>query len=80
MLVDIVITVSNSTISRYFNFFYETEWDKVIGITLSQLQKTIGKFWGKNTYGKQGYALKNWEEGLSNKEFYPWESTNFFFT
>ena len=23
---------------------------------------------------KQGYALKNWVEGLSDEAFYPWES------
>ena len=23
---------------------------------------------------KQGYALKNWVEGLSDEGFYPWES------
>ena len=25
-------------------------------------------------YSKQGYALKNWVEGLSDEAFYPWES------
>ena len=25
-------------------------------------------------YNKQGHALKNWVEGLSDEAFYPWES------
>ena len=25
-------------------------------------------------YIKQGYALKNWVEGVSDEAFYPWES------
>ena len=24
----------------------------------------------------QGYALKNWVEGLSDEAYYPWESPN----
>ena len=24
--------------------------------------------------GKQGYAFKNWVEGLSDETYYPWES------
>ena len=26
------------------------------------------------TYSKQGYAFKNWVEGLSDEAYYPWES------
>ena len=25
-------------------------------------------------YNKQGYAFKNWVEGLSDEAYYPWES------
>ena len=25
---------------------------------------------------KQGYALKNWVEGLSDEAYYPWESSH----
>ena len=28
----------------------------------------------KPLHCKQGYALKNWVEGLSDEAFYPWES------
>ena len=29
-------------------------------------------------YTKQGYASKNWVDGLSDEAYYPWESPKFF--
>ena len=53
---------------------------KIISRTISAVQCSL---YSKRTvfmanycimYIKQGYALKNWVEGLSDEAFYPWES------
>ena len=46
---------------------------------LSYFEKSDSNFWIFHVFfriliTKQGYALKNWVEGLSDEAYYPWES------